>query len=327
MPDILKSLGLDVYAFTDSDTDEAKAFTTYLGYWVSLAAQIEQLYGEPPFATLLGELENRGLAKLSGKPLAGDADALRSVLLNAWSSELALYLVDLDQTEKLWLGNQWSQVQSYYATSRAASGWLLAHCGAVPETHAKLLNSVGAQVTGMRLYPQPWALTCSSVVPSAAYDGFPAAPHEVSNLLSDADPLDRCAMMLRTTRDREVKRRVEQVKRHRKKKKAPNGEYARQDARLRATTVFDFAWRARTRSNYGDPAMFYVGTLTPERSRDYASAIRSVTGATMFVFEAMIAQKAKQVLEETATHFTARDRARISDAVIVPRLQTLGLLT
>src|SRR5581483_7936916 len=102
-----------------------------------------------------------------------------------------------------------------------------------------------------------------------------------------------------------------------RKKRAPNGEYKRQDARLRATTIFDFAWRTRTRSNYGDPAMFYVGTLSPDRSRDYADAIRIVTGATMFLFEAMIAQKAPKILEESATHFTTRDRARISDTVII----------
>lgn len=326
MPDILKSLGLDVYAFTDADTGEAKAFTTYLGYWVSLAEHIEQLYGDPPFAALYADLQSRGLAKLSGKPLAGDADLLRSVFLNAWSSELALYLVDLENAERLWLGNQWGQVQSYYATSRAATAWLLARDGNAPDTHAALLRAMSAQVTSSRLYPCPWSLTCSSLDPSPVYDGFPAPPNAISNLSLAADPYDRCAMMLRTTRDRDVRRQVEQVKRDLRKGRAPNGEYARQDARIRATTVFDFAWRTRTRSNYGDPAMFYVGTLTPDRSRDYASAIRTVTSATMFLFEAMVAQKAKKVLDETATHFTARDRARISDDVIVPRLQTLGLI-
>jgi hypothetical protein len=326
MPGLLKSLGLDIYAFLDADTDEAKTFTTYLGYWISLAEHIEQLYGDPPFMALHAELRSRGLARLSGKPIAGDPDRLRSVLLNAWSSELALYLVDLQNAERLWLGNQWAQVQSYYATSRAATAWLLARDGTAPETHASLLRAMSAQVTTARLYPCPWSLTCSALKPSTVYGGFPSPPIATSNLTAMADPYDRCAMMLRTTRDRDVRRQVEQVKRDLKKNRAPNGEYARQDARYRASTLFDFAWRTRTRSNYGDPAMFYVGTLTPERSRDYAAAIRTVTSATMFVFEAMIAQKAKKVLDEAATHFTARDRARISDAVIVPRLQTLGVL-
>jgi hypothetical protein len=325
MGNILK--GLDVFALTDADTDEAKAFTTYLGYWVSLAEHVNLIYGDPPYAALHASLRDQGLGKLAGKPLAGDPDVLRSALLNAWSSELALYLVDLENAERLWLGNQWAQVQSYYATSRAASAWLVAHQGTAPDTHSGLLRAMSAQVTGMRIYPCPWSLTCSAVGPPPVYGGFPSPPTAISNLSVDADPFDRCAMMLRTTRDRDVTRHVEQVKRQLKKSRAPNGEYSRQDGRVRATSVFDFAWRTRTRSNYGDPAMFYVGTLTPERSREYASAIRAVTTATMFLFEAMIAQKAKTVLDDAATHFTARDRARISDLVIVPRLRELGLLS
>src|SRR5881409_1299331 len=65
MPDLLKSLGLDVYALTDADTDEAKAFTTYLGYWVSLAEHIEQLYGDPPCDALNANLQASGLSRLS----------------------------------------------------------------------------------------------------------------------------------------------------------------------------------------------------------------------------------------------------------------------
>ena len=107
----------------------------------------------------------------------------------------------------------------------------------------------------------------------------------------------------------------------------PNGEFDRQDARLAPTTVFDFAWRTRTRSNYGDPAMFYVGTLTPDRSRQYAEAIRLFTAATMFLFEAMIVQRAHGLLRDTAVHFISRDRSRLAEQIMVPRLQTLGLLT
>ena len=91
--------------------------------------------------------------------------------------------------------------------------------------------------------------------------------------------------------------------------------------------MFDFAWRTRTRSNYGDPAMFYVGTLTPDRSRQYAEAIRLFTAATMFLFEAMIVQRAHGLLRDTAVHFISRDRSRLAEQIMVPRLQTLGLLT
>jgi hypothetical protein len=132
-------------------------------------------------------------------------------------------------------------------------------------------------------------------------------------------------MMLRTTRERDVKRLVAQEKRALKRTVAPRGCAERHDARTAATTVFNFAWRTRTRSNYGDPAMFYVGTLEAGRSVAYAAATRNFTAATMFVFEAMIAQKARQLVD-AAVHFVARDRAKLADKIIVPRLQALGLL-
>lgn len=323
---MLKSLGLDVYALTDSDTDEARTFTTYSGYWAALAEHVDTDFGNPSFDTLLEELDGRGLTRLASKPAAcGDAE-LRSVLLNAWSSELALYDVDLDNAERLWLANQWAQVKSYYATSRAATAWLLARNGNAPENHTKLLRAISADITGMQLYPSPWSLCCSMRHPNPSYLGFPAEPGWISNLSASADRYDRTAMMLRTTREREVERLVEAVKKRERRKKARKGEHQRQDDALTATTVFDFTWRMRTRSNYGDPAMFYVGTLSADRARDYAVALRTFTSATMFLFEAMVSQKARKLVTDTAVHFTSRDRAKIADGVLVPRLKALGLI-
>jgi hypothetical protein len=66
--------------------------------------------------------------------------------------------------------------------------------------------------------------------------------------------------------------------------------------------------------------------LHPARSQAYAAAVRAWNTATMFVFEALIAQRARHVLEETAVHFISRDRSTLADDLIVPRLRALGLL-
>jgi hypothetical protein len=327
MPDLLKSLGIDVFALTDSDTDEARTFTTYAGYWSALGQHIEEEYGAYPYPRLLLELESRGLSRLASKPASCDEKPLRELLLNAWSSELALHSVNLDDAKRLWLENQWAQVKAYYAASRVAGAWLLARDGNVPDNHSGLLRAIAAQVSGTRLYPAPWSLCCSALRPAPAYRGFPCEPSTgFSNLAANVNRHDRTAMMLRTTRERDVERQVDVVKRQRRTRRSPNGEYARQDASLAPTTVFDFAWRMRTRSNYGDPAMFYVGTLSPERAQDYALAIRAFTGATMFLFEALVAQKARRLVAETAVHFISRDRAQIADQVLAPRLRGLELL-
>jgi hypothetical protein len=69
MPSIFDG-DLDVYALIDADTDEARTFTTYRGYWVSLAEHIERDYGSPPFDQLLAELERRCLRRLGGRSVA-----------------------------------------------------------------------------------------------------------------------------------------------------------------------------------------------------------------------------------------------------------------
>jgi hypothetical protein len=57
-----------------------------------------------------------------------------------------------------------------------------------------------------------------------------------------------------------------------------------------------------------------------------AAAIRTFTGATMFLFEAFVSQKAKAAVADVAVHFASRDRSQIADQVIVPRLKVLGFI-
>jgi hypothetical protein len=72
--------------------------------------------------------------------------------------------------------------------------------------------------------------------------------------------------------------------------------------------------------------MFYVGSLSQERSREYVDSVRMVTSATMLVFETMVSQRAPRTLIDTAVHFMSRDRSQISDLVLGGRMRALGLL-
>jgi len=47
----------------------------------------------------------------------------------------------------------------------------------------------------------------------------------------------------------------------------------------------------------------------------------------MFLFEALVSQRAKTLLEEAAVHFISRDRSGLAETLIVPRLRNLGPLT
>ena len=291
------------------------------------AEQVQETHGTEPACSVLKALQAlRSFRGLSGKGPPRDPDAVRALLLNGWTSEVRLHLIDLEDTERLWLANHGAPIDAYYATSRMASAFLCIRDTAVPDNHGKLLRAVSALAVDQRLLPSPWNLACVTITPTPTYTGFPIEPGYCSNLASQADPYARAGMMLRTTRKRGVEAKVQAAKRRLKQKRAPNGEQRRQDAQMAATTVFDFAWRMRTRSNHGDPAMYYAGTLSPERSSAFATSIRVWTEATMALFEALIAERARGLVEETAVHFISRDRSGIAERLIAPRLKALGML-
>ena len=316
---------LDVYGLIDADTAEAKAFTTYMGYWGAIAGVIEDRYGFEYHQPLVDELKaRRPVKKLTGKPFKGDDRALSELLLGAWTQEMGLYAVD-DDDPRLMLQNLWNNVYAYYATSRAAASFLLVRDSKAPKNHRKTLSALASIVEGSRLLPQPWSLACTGHV-ALSFRGFDYDPDEVSNLAGNSDPYDLLAKGLKTTREKRLAKLAEERRQFLGKKRLPNGERARIDQETEPTTVFEFLWRARTRSNYGDPSMFYVGTLDHARSERYVQSVRLVTGATMLMFEVLVAQRAPDVVAEAGVHFISRDRTDISGEVLGERLRFAGVL-
>ncbi|WP_420451785.1 hypothetical protein [Ilumatobacter sp.] len=324
MVEINFTRGLDVYALVDSDSDEARAFTTYLGYWDCLARAVEAEFGSDPIPQLVSDVASRSaFQKLQNRAFAGSSEVLKGLLLNGWNSEQNLYLVDPDDPRAS-IQTQWINVFAYYSSGRAALAWLLVQNGSAPTSHRALLKSLAA-LTRSSLIPAPWDRRCESHRP-LNFSGFTATPTEVSNLASDVDCYDLVAKMLKTTRGKRIDDLLTEQKRRRSVGRARNGERAAIDHRTEPTTVFDFMYRSRARANYGDPSMFYMGHLTDARSAAYLTAVRSVTNATMGLFELLIAQRAGDLLLDAATHWMARDRSGISDRVLKARLRTIGVV-
>lgn len=319
---------IDVFAFIDADSPEAKAFTTYRGYVTALDALVSDEWGGVSYKEILSRIDPAGLHRLKSRQFRGNASAVRSLMLSAWLHEMHLHLVSHRDPGIVRIANHAAPVHAYYATSRAASAWHHALTSTAPQTHQALLKAVDGLITSApSMYPVPWNLRCTALRPSPLYKGFVSPPQPCSNLSGSAPPLDAVAMCLRTTRDRRVKQLVTETKKQLKKDRAPNGEAARRDRQLHGTTLFDFLWRGRTRSSYGDPAMFYMGAISDNDVVGFLIALRNITAATSFLFEIFLAQRAPDVLADAATHFISRDRSGISDHVLVPRLRELDITT
>jgi hypothetical protein len=78
---------VNLYALIDADSDEARTFTTYMGYWTCLADHIQYLYSDDCPPNILSELHNRrSFWKLSGQGKPANPDDIRKLLLNGWTS-------------------------------------------------------------------------------------------------------------------------------------------------------------------------------------------------------------------------------------------------
>lgn len=323
----IKSIPIDTWGFVDADSPEEKQFVTYLHYWEGLARITSDNYGTQPGRAIKARFEEDGsrVAKkfraLTSKRFSGDEELLRQLLLNSWNSELGLHLVDEDDP-RVMPQNQWNNVFAYYASGRAALAWLVARDGAAPQSHRALLDALATQAAaGVSLLLPPWNLCCASHG-QLDFHGFLTAPRAVSNLATGADPYDITAKLLKTTREKRITERVKQDHPQR----SPKGYKAKVDQSIPPTTVFDFMWRSRTRANYGDPSMFYVGTLNHDRAKRYLLAVRSVNHATMALFELLVAQRARAVLLDAAGHFISRDRTSITDRTVAARLADASLV-
>lgn len=82
---ILRFSDLDLFALLDSDSDEARTFTTYLGYCVALAEHIQENYGDDIAPGVLAELQGRrSFVRMASRPKPGeDAAATTRSLLRA----------------------------------------------------------------------------------------------------------------------------------------------------------------------------------------------------------------------------------------------------
>ncbi|HWF20817.1 MAG TPA: hypothetical protein VG226_01620 [Acidimicrobiales bacterium] len=179
---------------------------------------------------------------------------------------------------------------------------------------------------GSYLFPAPWNFTCIKVSEPPEWFGFPRPPEVVSNLSSNYDCYDMVAKALRTSRLKRLRDLVEAEKGVLKVKRAPNGTLQRIDEGSVPTTVFDVLWRSRTRSSYGNPSMFYVGTLDPFRARAMTRSVKTMVEATMLLFEACVAQRSREALAAAAVHYVSRDQTGITEQTLLPRVRALGLV-
>jgi hypothetical protein len=285
--------------------EEFFPFETYKNYLQSLSVYIKMHFGAAPncFDKLKTKCIQRGIfsgVQTTTLP-AGTLEKIKKLLFNAWNTELVLALPASISAEFIKFANHWSPVQAYYALYLALQAYFRSiGMQAPPRDHAASLNTISAQIC---VFPPFWNVCCSGE-PTLKGAQYPNIPSGV--VVKDISPLttpapqefwDWYGMLLRTTRKRQFEKKLRDSGRQFKTKGGrPRKRFTAQQKRqvlaaLRPTTVFDFLYRLRIRSNYEDADAFILGTMSQTDAREFNEALQAVTASTLFLIELHIARR------------------------------------
>jgi hypothetical protein len=114
-------------------------------------------------------------------------------------------------------------------------------------------------------------------------------------------------MLLRTTRAKLFEqRKVEWRKKH-QKNRVPTVDAHSIAQRLPPTTLFDFLWRLRIRTDYQDIDALIPGTERPHHAVAFHQALVKIVEANLAVFESLIELSlGSEVLSEAAKTFVKK---------------------
>lgn len=287
------------------DSDAARALTTYRNYLSALSGFVRTKYGsgQDEYQSLL--VTQRALVGFGRITRARTVrmSKVRELLFNAWHTEVVLGLPNsLLDPGLIRFTNQWAPVQAYYAVYSLWRVWFLIEAVGVG-SHTEILRSASTVVRQRRVFPAPWSYSCTGghLLSDANHVGFPSQEIRDRNSLStprsDVADDDWVAKTLRTTRRFFLEQRVERWKRENRTRagapyrRIPPAARQRIRQQLYGTTLFDFLYRLRIRSNYRDVDDFVSGQLSNADAKRYLMSLVSFTRATMFLLESIIQEK------------------------------------
>lgn len=236
-----------------------------------------------------------------------DTSLIEKYLHNAWNSERILNSPkELNvKTSFIKFANHWSPVLGYYSIFLCFQA-LLISLGEKPILeHANFLSKVSSFIKKNNLpFIYPWNLLCWS----CTYYNEEKFNYEVdSNKVRDLNILENprfvkepifIAKILKTTRIKEEIYREKKWKKDGKiknkdgsvKKRFTREEKEKVSNSVSPTSIFNFLYRLRIRSNYEDADIFFVGERSDKTVNDYFNSIILITDYTMFFIESVLKQ-------------------------------------
>jgi hypothetical protein len=324
----------------ESPNEESFSFETYKNYVLSLAQYVTAEYGALPdcFENLrkamfgFNILPAQRIPNFSVKSL----EEIKKLLFNAWNTEIVLALPRWFSKGFSKYANHWSPVQAYYSIYLALQAYYLSRGFALPRSHTRSLNMIESQICKENVLPPFWNVSCHGRlrIEECSYLNLPAAI-SVKQISPLATPRRNefwhwYGMLLRTTRERQFRAKLkESANQYRTKTGEPRKRFTQEQKndvlyKMRSTTVFDFLYRLRIRSNYEDADAFILGTMTEADADEFNEALCILNSSTLFILELHIASRIGKTLPTFVDEFLGADKKGFSKETIGLRRAYLG---
>jgi hypothetical protein len=283
-------------------TQDELGFATFHNYVSSISTLIDE--SAAPRSRLVETIAAGPTFRRIQRNTTPDLALVRRRLRNAWSTEIVLGLPRQLGGGLVRYANHWAPVQAYYAVFLALHAFHAAAGRDPVSDHAAMLSAAAEDLrTGRLSAPTPWAMSCMCRTDKghAGFAGLPADATLETLSAAMSVPLHErrwsfYGLALRTTRglflDDENRVRAWK-KRNLTKAKKPRRNITQAgrdelDARLHPTTLFDFLYRLRLRSNYRDADTIVVGSGS--EAENFNDCLLTITDATLLMIECHVRQ-------------------------------------
>jgi len=286
---------------TKEEEERSLRFQVNKNYLLGMRQYLEERYGatlEIASAGLVAELKTMpGFSRIQRIDTA-DEKACRTALSLSWTGLIQLELASWSEVAfNLPYSNAWAPVHAYYAVSSAARGWLTAQ-GQPTSSHASTLKAIGSEVQCRRLYPPPWNVSCIGCCHDRTHafvnapEGItPAEPGILLQAPESGTFWPRYLKMLETTRRNTLEVRYSEWKKAESRKQIRAAQKRKLAENAPATTIFDFLWRLRVRSNYHGVEPYLMAHVSDAWQRDFYESIRLTSHLSSLMFDTWLAQR------------------------------------
>ena len=250
--------------------------------------------GDRPSSLLESQQVLKGYQKIRRRSTDRPQDVRRFLMLS-WVSEAQLRVHDSAEGTILPYANAWAPIHSYYAVYMASVALLAAQGHEEASNHRAFLSATSQLISQRKLLPLPWSVSAAGCpdIGETEWSGLPVDADPTASVELLSNPISetfwpRFCKMLETTRKRRLRDRYRAWCKQNNRKITRKPEKRRIAANLPPTTLFDFFWRLRVRSNYQDVDTFLMSSVGEAWHRDFYESISAVTEATCLLFESLV---------------------------------------